>query len=181
MASQIVASLGRAALNLLWAGGILLAAAGLGARLLRLLRLEIGNVALHWALASGSGLGVLAYITLGVGLLGWLRAPLPAIFVLLGCLAGWELTIEALRFGGKVIAVTWRMVCNGPWAGRFLLMVVLVLITIGLIGALGPAVGSDSLTVHLALPKSYLRAGRIIYVRSNFTAAYPACVDMLLV
>jgi len=175
----VIQSLGRVVVCLLWAGAFALAAAGLGARLQRLMYLEPKSAPLRWAMALGLGLGVLVYLTLGVGLLGLLHAPLPLFIVLACLLIGWNLTVEGLRFGMGMIAGLWRAVRGGSWAQRFLLSVVLIIAGLGLVGALGPPVGADSLTVHLALPKTYLRAGRIIHFPSNFNSTYPAATDML--
>jgi hypothetical protein len=47
------------------------------------------------------------------------------------------------------------------------------------IGALTPAAAQDALVHHLALPKEYIKAGRIIELPYNYFSYFPAAIEML--
>lgn len=66
-----------------------------------------------------------------------------------------------------------------PWLGRAIWLAILVLLIVEAVLGLLPPISRDELTHHLAIPKLYADAGRIIEVPVAPYAYYPMLVDML--
>lgn len=66
---------------------------------------------------------------------------------------------------------------------KFYLSLIAILVSINLIGALGPETAFDSLWYHLTLPKIYLSEGQIFYIPGSllYYSAMPKLIDMLFI
>jgi len=69
--------------------------------------------------------------------------------------------------------------CGTNWLGRALGIAILAVIAIEAVLSLVPPTARDELTHHLAIPKLYARAGRIIAVPIAPYSYYPMLLDML--
>jgi hypothetical protein len=156
---------------------ILWVCAGAGARLLKLLRADDLTVAEEIPFAAAIGLGILAYLVLGIGLLGYLRLPgVLAIMVLLA-LVGWR---ETPRLARRLLA---GLSALDVWRRSVLPLTVflLAMLVFTLIGALAPSGEGDydSLVYHLTIPKLYVRAGGIQPVPWLSHSNFPFTLEML--
>ena len=173
---------------------ILLICAGAGARLLKLLRVarpegppsrpaEAGlgtddlTVAEEIPFAAAIGLGLLAYLVLGIGLLGYLRLPGVLAIMALLALVGWR---ETPRLARRLLA---GLSALDVWRRSVLPLTVflLAMLVFTLIGALAPAGDGDydSLVYHLTIPKLYVRAGDIHPVPWLSHSNFPFTLEML--
>lgn len=159
---------------------LVLLAEALGLRLIRLIRIAPQDPGGQYLLAAATGLGVLAYSVLALGLIGWLS--LPVVLVGLAVLALWlrgeikeiisqsagwvrrlwlQLTARPIRFEG---VVSWLL---------------LLLVIASALSAMSPPSDYDGLMYHLAAPKAYLTAKRIHPFPLQVQANYPATLEML--
>src|SRR5438093_2951309 len=87
---------------------VLLAAAGCGMALLRLLRADSDSPAERFVMGAALGLGLLAYAVLAVGLLGSLRPPVLLALVLVEGALGATTLVDWARGAARVAAVKQR-------------------------------------------------------------------------
>lgn len=147
-------------------------AGGVGRRLFGPLEMR---PAARAAVAGALGLGVLALFQLLVGsifgVIGWLNGLALLLF-------GWFFRRHAVSWLSDLadVAVIYRM---GGRAGRAAaLLSGLGFLTVFLTAA-APPLAYDSLVYHLALPQTYLAAGRIVYVEANAFWGMPQLGEML--
>jgi hypothetical protein len=185
---------------------ILIAAAGLGITLLKLLRFEINET--RWLLLAGTGLGLglLALLVLGLGTLGAMhRGTWITLLAVLCLLALWHATqlnpISKIsersadpaevgdpdapdRVGNPVRAGS----APGPNPKlTWMWLLVVLFLTIALLAAsIPPGIlwspegnGYDVLEYHLGAPREYFDAGRITYLPHNIYSNFPFNVEML--
>ncbi len=151
-----------------------LLAGGLGMRLLARLDLGFLSPAERLATAMLIGLGALALLILGVGVI--LLSPLS--------MAGLFLVVAALvRRGILAWLGEWRAFLHGglprdSWA-RFLAFVCLILLAIAFLLALLPPSMWDVLTYHLAGPAQHVANGRFSAVEHNHFLGFSQLVDTL--
>jgi hypothetical protein len=170
-ASIILAIVDRAA-DLLILSVLLLLSAALGSRVLRR---DVERPTLEELLFStGLGLGLLSLGTLALGLLGllhrWLFWLLLAVLIATNA-RRMMVFVRSLRFrrtGGKPSKLSLLL---GTFLGFTLLT--------ALVSTLTPPVEWDALVYHLAGPKEYLTAGRLLWVPDNFHLSFPALTEML--
>jgi 4-amino-4-deoxy-L-arabinose transferase-like glycosyltransferase len=123
------------------------------------------------------GMGIVGYLVLAFGLIGVLK-PLYYALLALG-LAGWAFVFR------DAVALRKPQSINDAAAHSPLAIVIWAAIAImGLatfIAALAPPVWMDwdGLSYHLAAPKSYLAAGRIIYLPYDHHSNFPFTLEML--
>lgn len=166
-------------IDLIFAVILLVVTGAGGARLLRRYRAYIPSPTDVAMFSLALGLGILAYVTLAVGLLGWLHRPVA--YMLLLAIALWARP-ELLGFLQGVsrlpvrIRENWR---DLTWFGRLALVVLCFQVSLNLVGALAPPAGVDPMTTHLAAPKVYLRAQRIYEMKTAETWYYPFTIQML--
>lgn len=167
--------------SLLVAALIQLAGLGLGWITLRPLRLgEPGLLGLwlRWA----AGLGLLAVLTLLIGLLGLLFRPLVITLVVALALVGGFALLAALR-ATNVARQPWAPAA-ATWPPRLLLGLLLLLggsslLWILLTHSLVPPIDWDVLAYHLDLPKRYVENHRVVYVPDNASSNWPLNLEML--
>jgi len=88
--------------------------------------------------------------------------------------------VAALAFGALFFfAKFFTIPGHTNWLGRFLWAATLILIVTQIALGLLPPTSRDELTHHLAIPKLYANAGRIIEVPIAPYAYYPMLLDML--
>ncbi len=134
---------------------------GLGAVVMRWVKVEMSSLALRvaWQLAIGASLWSLLWFVLGVT--GLFRSS-----VALGLLlAGLSLAIVAMR----PIHQDWpeREQADEHWLRRTTVIVLILIGGLALIAALAPPTGKDAMVYRLAVPKAYVAAGGIVDVGTN--------------
>ena len=150
---------------------------GVGASVLRRLRAEPGGLAEELPLAAAMGMGLLAYLVLGVGLLGHLGPWAMGGLLALLALAGRRHMLRLARGVPSIVsAAAPRRSAAVPLS--FFLIVMLILT---LLGALAPAGDSDydSLVYHLTIPKIYLQDGGIHSIPWLTHSNFPFTLEML--
>lgn len=159
----------------------LTSALGFGEGWLRLLRAPERGDALRPIQAVALGLGTLAYITLALGLLGFL-GPVPlGILLAVGFLAPVAYRARGRRAPARVIPPPAALAQTERWLSLALLSFAGLLGAITLVSALAPVGGADwdSLSYHLAAPKIYLREGRISMLAYDSHTNFPFTMEML--
>ncbi|MCS6860010.1 MAG: phospholipid carrier-dependent glycosyltransferase [Abditibacteriales bacterium] len=167
------------ALDILLVGGVALLALALGSRLLAGLRVECPSTLERAVMATGLGLGVIAYLMLGLGLLGGLqRAVVVTVLLVLFGSQGRGI-YEWLRLGGKWLKEQRHV--QRSLVERALTVYLVITSLLLLLASLCPPTGSDwdGLTYHLAAPKNFLRHGRIFYIAFDHHSNFPFTVEML--
>ena len=157
--------------NLLLAVALLLAAAGLGRRMVRLAKASFTSELEELVFATGLGFGTLAYVILAVGLLGllyrWLAYVLLAVLYLIffkdvkACIA------FSVRLAQRLLNELRYVKCDterskGLWLA--LLGLGFAFLALEFVASLAPVTYGDSLGYHLAAPKVFVRAHRMYFV-----------------
>ncbi|MBX7131411.1 MAG: hypothetical protein K1X67_01920 [Fimbriimonadaceae bacterium] len=123
------------------------------------------------------GLGALGWITFFIGLVpGGIKIPaLIWVIALLGVLAGWNYFTTGFKTDGKFKLST------GPWLLAPAALVLLMLLPV--VNALAPSdsMDWDSLAYHLAVPKLWLEAGKMVYIPFIHHSNFPFTVDNLYI
>ena len=117
----------------------------------------------------GCVLGTAATLYFLLGLAGYVHDPLANFGVLL------VLAASALFFFTEFFSIPLKT----NWLGRLIWGAVLLILIAEIILGFLPPTARDELTHHLAIPKLYARAGRIIEVPIAPYAYYPMLLDML--
>jgi hypothetical protein len=118
---------------------------------------------------AGCLLGLVGTIYFFAGLAGYVRNPLVNLFVAASVIGA------ALWFLSAFLV----MPLETNWVGRGIWIVITIIMLTEIILSLVPPTGRDELTHHLAIPRLYARAGRIIEVPFAPYAYYPMFLDML--
>ena len=118
---------------------------------------------------AGVLLGLVATVYLLAGLGGFVASPLLNGFVAASLAA-------VAVFFCYAFAAALR---HTNWVGRLIGLAILVIIVCEILLGLVPPVARDELTHHLAIPKLYVRAGRIVEVPIAPYAYFPMLLDML--
>jgi hypothetical protein len=151
-------------------------ALGLGSVLLRIVRLRLDSAPELLVYAVALGLGAMAYVVLGFGLVGHLRMGIGAAYGLAVVLT----LIAVLVRRGPAAS-------GGEWTSEFGPLAKVCLAIIGLavivtwIGSAAPPVSDDwdSLAYHLADPKVYLQHDRIVPLWYESHSNFPFTMEML--
>ncbi len=155
---------------------IFAAGASAGSALLRLMRLEPRRPFERLLFATALGLGLSAYATLGVGMLGLLRRNLFWALTALMLTVGYLPLVETIKQAAAA-ARRWMR----SW-GRFEQALAIgagALVLIWLVCAATPVMDYDTLEYHLGAPGEYYEAGRVQFLPHNVYANLPAHVGML--
>jgi 4-amino-4-deoxy-L-arabinose transferase-like glycosyltransferase len=118
---------------------------------------------------AGCVLGTAATLYFLVGLAGYVHNPLANCAVLLVLAAG------ALFFLAEFLSIP----IKANRLERLIWVAILVILIVEIVLGFLPPTARDELTHHLAIPKLYARAGRIIEVPMAPYAYYPMLLDML--
>lgn len=154
---------------------LLYTARGLGRMCLRLAALLPTDPVFDLTLSTATGLAIVAYGVLVLGLLGWLAPESVLVWLVL---AGAMAYLEGLRRGPPASEL-WsaiRPASPGMWAGCAAAVVVF---GASLIHALLPVWDYDGLMYHLQAPALFLRAGRIVLLPDLWQANGPLLAEML--
>ncbi len=173
------------------------AALGIGAISLTLLRLPNSLVsdgmdmtAAEWlVMAYGVGMSLLALVTLGLGLAGWMvRGAVVAGFgaAALGLLVGWARARRALARHAEVSRRRVRQAAPGGASRAFIACAVacgvlagLLFLLVAFLGAMLPATDFDVREYHLQAPKEFYLGGRIAFMPHNVYANMPLGTEMM--
>jgi len=121
------------------------------------------------------GLGVLAYIIFGYGLLIGTKG-IFVLFLAVVTISIIVLLIKRKRFARSEI-INNRYNCN---LLDYLIIAAIILLAIGhLIQAASPSIKWDAATHHYLMPKLWIEAGRIIPIPETVFAEYPSAIEML--
>lgn len=158
---------------------IILAALGLGLALSALLLPKSAQIAWHFIGGAGLGLGFLSIMMLVLGTAGVMSRQLwLAILVVFAAGGLWRIIAlirakSAVDESGESIRWLWMLVV--PFAAIALLSASLPP------GYLWPAEGNgyDVLEYHLAAPREFFEAGRILFLPHNIYSNFPFAVEML--
>ena len=117
----------------------------------------------------GCLLGVTATLYFFAGLAGYVHTP--AVNFAVAAVVG----ASALFFVAQFLAIPLQT----NWLGRTIWIAILVILIVEIFLGFLPPTARDELTHHLAIPKLYARAGRIIEVPMAPYSYYPMLIDML--
>jgi hypothetical protein len=162
--------------GLLWLG------AGIGRAVLRRIGLDAVAPLESWLLGTALGLGVIAYVVLGLGLTGLLRLPvILGAVALLAVLVRRDLaqTVHDAASAVEPILAARAALRRQPY-GLGVIVPLVEILLIGLLAqALAPPTGYDGLMYHLEGPRRFLAAGRIGIVHDLQQVNMPFAVDLL--
>lgn len=150
---------------------------GVGASALRLLRADSDSGAEEIPFAAALGMGILSYLVLAVGLLGYLRVWAGVALIALLAVLG---SRQVARLGKHLRAAV-AAAADLRWAALPLLLFFLIALILTLIGALAPSAGADydGLVYHLAIPKLYVARGAIHPIPWLTHSNFPFTLEML--
>lgn len=161
-----------------WWLGIAALAVGLGRAVLH--RAGLGRLPATEAAAFSGAIG-LAAVAYGMVVLAAAQRLSPAgaagVLAVLAPLAAWGWTRPVSRTGpdGAPAADDRRL----PWVRGVAVFLLAALLAADFLLALTPAVGNDSLSYHLAVPRRYLENGGFTDIPGNIFASYPLLTEML--
>jgi hypothetical protein len=126
---------------------------------------------------------VLLYRTVWVGCLLGFAATVYLLFGLAGyvhnSVFNFGTAVLLLVSAGYFLVHFFAIPARLNWVGRFLWAAILIFLLAEIVLGLLPPTSRDELTHHLAIPRLYARAGRIIEVPMAPYAYYPMLLDML--
>lgn len=173
---------------------VLASAAGWGAAPLRLVRQASRTALQRYCLATALGLAILAWLTLALGLAGWLSAfaarTLVAVGIGLGVVAIAQAkdSAGAARVDAAAPASAGRPSAQGAsWTAALFWLPLAMPLAVLLLGATLPpgilwrdeARGYDVLEYHLQAPREWYDAGRVQFLPHNVYASFPQQVEIL--
>ena len=158
---------------------IMLTAAGFGRKLLNLLRVKTDSSVESSILGMGLGLGVLAYLVLAVGLLGWLYWWVPAAVLILIAVFSFGEMINLAEEIGRVLREQAKAKLG--LAQGLLAFSMVSLGAVVLLSSLAPpsSLDWDGLAYHLAVPKVYLARHAVFYIPYDSHSNLPFLTEML--
>ncbi len=143
---------------------------------------------IHWALrlatSIGLGIGAVALLLLGLGLLGWLNRPVTWVIFFIGLIAGgWRIIPPLLRNGLPIrpppspreTAAGWLWL---PLAISLGMMCVAASITPGLLWKPMDPHPYDVLSYHLQVPREWYELGRIVPLYHNVFSYFPMGMEV---
>ena len=162
--------------RLAWQVGIALAiisvAGGIGRRFL-------SKISLHplaaLALQAGFGFGLLSLAMLAAGYAGLSKPLFTGLGLLVLGVLFWRDILSWWR-NWRALGTLWQ---SSDWFGRSVGGLVLLILGFTLLTALAPPLKFDALVYHLALPRHYLLAGRMVYVPQIMFWGMPQTAEML--
>ncbi len=147
---------------------------GVGRRCVRAVPFADGGEEAIFAL--GLGLGLFAYATLALGVLGILR--LPALASVLG-LAAWFGRHEAVSGVARGLRAVRRFASTAPLGARVAVMLALVVLVLECLLAVAPVVGGDQTKYQLVYPRLFATSGRFVATPWSFWGYMQYLVNML--
>jgi Dolichyl-phosphate-mannose-protein mannosyltransferase len=181
----LIFTLGGAALDVLTAAIIVSAAGGLGRRLMLLAARAIRRIAPTGgnlsrpekiALEGLLGLGVLGWLTLLLGMLGWYKGA--AFWILLLLIALVNLRPMLGWIGDMLTSLRNAWHSENGWT-RFLMLVTALLLLMALLFAVAPPTAFDALNYHLVGPQRYLMVGSITAQTDNHFLGFTQGAEIL--
>jgi hypothetical protein len=162
--------------RLVWQLGVALAilslAGGIGRRWLS--RMTIQPLA-ALALQAGLGLGMLSLAMLAAGYAGLFRPIFSGLGLFVLGVLFWR---DIISWWGNWRALG-RLWQSSDWFGQATGWLVLTILGFTLLAALAPPLKFDALVYHLALPRHYLLAGRMVYIPQIMYWGMPQTAEML--
>ncbi len=161
-------------------GCLILIAHAVGTFLLERIEIPLSGVE-GAAITSTLGLGIIAYLLLGLGLLGLYRAPIIAIVFLVLIITLRRYVLSAWSASFRVLRQTRQMVKRGT-IGRLaiaLLCLCCGALCLSFLGALTPPHHHDPLAYHLPLPQRFLQTGLVEPVPDIIGSDLPLTVELL--
>ncbi len=161
---------------------ILVSAYGAGIGLLKITKLhnepEIRYV--RDLLSVTLGLGILAYSTLGIGLVGLLHPLIVWGILILFTFTGVFISKEESIFKsfGKLRKIP-NLFYNLDSFNKFLVVTFLIFVFFNLIGALAPPLAIDDIKYHFAMPNRYVNERAITYIPDFHWSNLPFTMEML--
>ncbi len=158
---------------------LILICAAFGRKLLALLRVETESTAERSAFGIALGFGAVAYLILGIGLLGLLR---PVVLGILMILVGvWSVREFVAIISELVRGVRQWAKAKPDVSGLLVSSAGAFAVILVLLRALAPpsALDWDGLSYHLAVPKIYLSHHKIFYLPFTSHSNLPFLLEML--
>lgn len=155
---------------------VVFACAGFGRKMMRVLRVPEGGFCEEFASGAALGIGVLIVIIFLLGLTGllrWWTAALPPLLMV---------AVTPKDFASVFSSAALRtrdFFRRGDPLTRAVAAAGVAFFLLYLPSALCPPLHPDALVYHLAAPKIYAQAGRIVFLPSNYRASLPSGVEML--
>jgi len=169
--SAVLAITGRIADLAVWVA-LLAIATALGRRLL--CRLSYDSPLEELVLAAGAGLGFVALMMLGLGLVGALNRWLLYILAFVACMA----LLGDLKAIGRLIRLLKRPTPASP-SERLLIGYVALVLCLSLVACLTPPIAWDSQVYHLTGPRLFIAQGRITGDIDIPYLGFPSLLEML--
>ncbi len=154
---------------------VMAAALALGLRALGLMRLLPIGLLERLVLGSALGLGLLAFVTLGLGLSGQLRADVLWVVTVVCIAQGYRL-LRGLLFEGYA---TLRLSSQKRSWGTILWAIIMAFFLMYLVRAYVPPFLYDVQEYHLAVPAIFRDAGSMSFVEGNVYANMPQNVETI--
>jgi len=154
-------------------------ATGFGRKLMGLMRAKCESPVENSIFGMGIGLGILAYLILGIGLVGWLYPWVPAAVLGLIAIVSFGEIVSVIReVGGGLID---RARARLGFSQGLLAFSMVSLGAVVLISSLAPpsALDWDGLAYHLAAPKVFLAKHAIFYIPYDHHSNFPFLTEML--
>jgi hypothetical protein len=159
---------------------ILFASFSIGSLFFSTIKLDFNSPLESFCFNTVLGFGVLAYITLLFGLLGWLFKPLFYIILFVPIVLSFKKIItlghEAFQ-RGQATFKEWSD--NSNYLSFALFFFILFSLGISLILSLTPPKFFDIVGYHLAIPNQYVIMGKITYFPHSALSNYPFLIHML--
>ncbi|MBN1641973.1 MAG: glycosyltransferase family 39 protein [Anaerolineae bacterium] len=170
-AAHNLRAVGSHALDVLAAGWILLAGAGMGYQICRWIGIPTGRPGEGVVWGAGIGMGAIAVGVLILGVLGWVTR---------WTVVGWLSLVTLLSLRG-VVAVARELAGLRSHAAppRGLRAYLLAMLALTALLALAPPLDWDGLFYHLTMPRLWLAQGRIAPVTDAPHQYYPGMMEML--
>jgi len=147
----------------------------------RILKLDCPTRTEETVYCCAFGIGILAYLVLGVGLLGFLYKSLfYIIFIILAIIF---LPYWYRHYKNRSVAIEriHNNTGNGPdkyWE-VVLCSIIFFLSVFTLINTLAPAISYDAMSYHYGLPNIFIQENQIRYIPENICSGYPLNIEML--
>ena len=149
-------------IQMFWLSILSLAAAGLGARIARLLKISSDVALERFVFGIGLGLGGLAYLTLLIGVFRGFHPVFLRVFLVGLILISYKDLIRIIQEGFH--ALREGIKCGRPWYEKFLIVLIVIHVALNGISAFAPLSYADALIYHFTIPKEYLTHRGICYL-----------------
>jgi hypothetical protein len=167
-------------LNLLLALAAIIGFWGVGRICWRALIKDIKEDSLSTLFQFSIGSWLIWTSVLLLGLVGGLQAKFAWLLFSISSFLGLaQLFLNRARLSAEISARLRGGVEGRGWFELVLYFLCSVIILLALVGALTPPASQDALVHHLALPKTFIREGRIVELPYNYFSYFPAGMEML--